>query len=112
MRGVPRVCEVVIELYRTYIKKSKSISGEAYIQSSNANAHVLLTFQFFGWFQLFLAPTNLRTSSDNQAPRNSHKIHTYVERKANKQLKQPIKETKKQSLERQRETAFLIKRER
>ena len=29
------------------IKKSKNISGEAYIQSSNANARVCLTFQFF-----------------------------------------------------------------
>ena len=34
------------------IKKPKNISGEAYIQSSNANARVLL---FFGWFLLFLA---------------------------------------------------------
>ena len=38
------------------IKKSKNISGEAYIQSSNANALVLLNFSIFlGWFLLFLA---------------------------------------------------------
>ena len=37
------------------IKKSKNISGEAYIQSSNANARVLLNLSIFlGWFLLFL----------------------------------------------------------
>ena len=32
------------------IKKSKNISGEAYIQSSNDNARVLLNLSIFGWF--------------------------------------------------------------
>ena len=37
------------------IKKSKNISGEAYIQSFNANARVLINLSIFGWFLLFLA---------------------------------------------------------
>ena len=36
------------------IKKSKNISGEAYIQSFNANARVLINLSIFGWFLLFL----------------------------------------------------------
>ena len=33
--------------YMNGIKKSKNISGEAYIQSSNANARVLLNLSIF-----------------------------------------------------------------
>ena len=36
------------------IKKSKNISGEAYIQSFNANVRVLINLSIFGWFLLFL----------------------------------------------------------
>ena len=54
------LCTEVLRGYRfamNDIKKSKNISGEAYIQSSNANARVLLNLSIF-WL-VFIIPGEL-----------------------------------------------------
>ena len=59
------------------IKKSKTISGEAYIQSFNANAHVLLNL-LISWL-VFIIPGELvsddcicRTPNENEFKTHTH----------------------------------------